>query len=435
MSRMTKYLYVISFDGLSSLDFEYISSLPNFKRFLAEASYCKNVYSVYPSLTYPAHTTIVTGKYPRNHGIVNNTLLQPYRESPDWYWSRKYIKGDTIYDLAIKKGMKVAAFLWPVTANSKIQYNVPEIFPNRFWQNQLIVSFLNGSPLFQYEINKKFGYIRNGISHPELDDFIHRSFLYTIETKRPDITFVHYSELDAMRHCHGFYSTQAKSSLKRHDKRLGEIIETLKENHMYEDSTIIALGDHSSFDEDKIIDLNVMLKNTGYIHTDKKGNIKRYRAFVKNCDGCAYVYLKDSTDKELKNRIYSLISNFNRNTNCIEKIYNSDIATKFGADPKCTFMLEAKRGFYFLDGTEGDVIKKVIPEQVNRMRNITKATHGYSPYKKDYTTVFMAGGKGIRKNAIVDKMNLIDEAPTMAKLLGIKLKNVDGRVIDEFMLE
>jgi Uncharacterized proteins of the AP superfamily len=103
MSRMTKYLYVISFDGLSSLDFEYISSLPNFKRFLAEASYCKNVYSVYPSLTYPAHTTIVTGKYPRNHGIVNNTLLQPYRKSPDWYWSRKYIKGDTIYDLAIKK--------------------------------------------------------------------------------------------------------------------------------------------------------------------------------------------------------------------------------------------------------------------------------------------------------------------------------------------
>ncbi len=75
--------------------------------------------------------------------------------------------------------MKVAAFLWPVTANSKIQYNVPEIFPNRFWQNQLIVSFLNGSPLFQYEINKKFGYIRNGISHPELDDFIHRSvFIY-----------------------------------------------------------------------------------------------------------------------------------------------------------------------------------------------------------------------------------------------------------------
>ncbi len=144
-------------------------------------------------------------------------------------------------------------------------------------------------------------------------------FLYTIETKRPDITFVHYSELDAMRHCHGFYSTQAKSSLKRHDKRLGEIIETLKENHMYEDSTIIALGDHSSFDEDKIIDLNVMLKNTGYIHTDKKGNIKRYRAFVKNCDGCAYVYLKHSTDKELKNGIYSLISNFNRNTNCIEK--------------------------------------------------------------------------------------------------------------------
>lgn len=111
MEKLTKYLYIISFDGLATLDFKYISSLPNFKKFLAEASYCKKVYSVYPSLTYPAHASIVTGKYPKNHGIVNNTLLQPNRKSPDWYWDRQYIKGDTIYDLAIDRGMTVAALL------------------------------------------------------------------------------------------------------------------------------------------------------------------------------------------------------------------------------------------------------------------------------------------------------------------------------------
>lgn len=433
MKKLTKYLYIISFDGLATLDFDYISSLPNFKEFLSQASYCKKVYSVYPSLTYPAHASIVTGKYPKNHGIINNTLLQPNRESPDWYWSRHYIKGDTIYDLAIDKGMTVASLLWPVTAKSRIQYNMPEIFANRFWQNQIMLSLLNGNPLFQFQLNRKFGSLRNGMKEPELDDFIHKSFLYTIKNKKTDITFVHYSDLDSMRHCSGFYSEEAKDALLRHDKRLGEIIYTLKENNMYEDSTIVILGDHSSMDENKIIDLNVLLKSNGYIDVDSSGKIKNYRAIAKNCDGCAYIYLKDKNDSTLTDTLYSLIDNFNKENPCIEEIYKKDTVVKLGADPNCAFMVEAKKGFYFLDDVEEDIIRHVEPGDINRFRNITKATHGYSPYKKDYTTVFMASGRGIKKNVVIDTMNLVDEGPTMAKLLGIEMKDADGKIIDEIL--
>lgn len=180
MERKTKHLIVISFDGLSTLDFEYIKSLSNFKNFINESSYCKQVYSVYPTLTYPAHATIVTVKYPKNHGIINNTLLQPNRNSPDWFWQRKYIKGETLYDIAIERGMKVAALLWPVTAKSNIQYNMPEIFANRPWQNQIIVSLLNGSPLFQAMLNNKFGALRDGINQPNLDNFTHQSLLLSL---------------------------------------------------------------------------------------------------------------------------------------------------------------------------------------------------------------------------------------------------------------
>lgn len=128
MDKLTDRLIVLSFDGLSTLDFDYISTLPNFHRYINSSGYCKQVYSIYPTLTYPAHTTIVTGKYPKNHGIINNTLLQPGRESPDWYWHRKHVKGDTLYDLAAAQGMKTAALLWPVTAGAKIQYNMPLLY-------------------------------------------------------------------------------------------------------------------------------------------------------------------------------------------------------------------------------------------------------------------------------------------------------------------
>lgn len=431
MKRITKHLIVISFDGLSTLDFEYINSLPNFKNFINESSYCKKVYSVYPTLTYPAHATIVTGKYPKNHGIINNTLLQPGRKSPDWYWQRKYIKGETLYDIAIKNGMKVAALLWPVTAKSSIQYNMPEIFANRPWQNQIVVSLFNGSPLFQMILNNKFGALRNGLSQPNLDNFTHESILYTIKEKKPDITFVHYTDLDTMRHHYGFDSKEAKEALKRHDSRLGDIIKALKANNIYEDSTVIALGDHSSLDEDKIINLNILLKENGYIKVDASGNIIDYRAIIKNCDGSAYVYVKDTLDQKLICEIRDLIDNFNNEYKCIEAIFTSDEAKDLGADPQCALMLEANKGYYFLDNVEGDIIKKIQPNEAGRVHDVTSSTHGYSPFKEDYTTVFMAAGCGIKKGAVIEKMNLIDEAPTMAKLLGVELENVDGRAVEE----
>jgi predicted AlkP superfamily pyrophosphatase or phosphodiesterase len=432
MKRLTKHLIVISFDGLSTLDLDYISKLPNFKAYFEGASGCKRVYSVYPSLTYPAHTSIITGKYPKNHGIVNNTKFQPKRKSPDWFWQRKYIKADTVYDKAIDKGMKVAALLWPVTGRSRIQFNFPEIFANRKWKNQIIVSLMNGSPLYQLDLARKFGKELKGIKQPYLDNFVHKSLLHTLETKRPDLTLVHYVDLDSTRHYHGFDSKEAKEALNRHDLRLGQIINKLKELGMYEESTIIVLGDHSSLDEDKIIKPNVLLKEKGYIKLDSNGKLKSFKAILKNCDGSAYIYLRRK-NKKLKESVHKILEDFNKQHSCIEKIYTSEEAAELGADKKCAFMLEANLGYYFSDASSGEAVAAVNPEDIGKVKHMTEATHGYSPYKKNYTTVFMAKGRGIKPNVEVETMSLVDEGPTMAQLLGIELSNTDGRIVKELI--
>ncbi|MGN1400687.1 MAG: alkaline phosphatase family protein, partial [Bacillus sp. (in: firmicutes)] len=86
MKRITKHMIIISFDCLSSLDMDALPKLPHFRGLLQKAAVCKHVQSVYPSLTYPCHATIVTGRYPARHGIINNTRLQPGASSPDWFW-------------------------------------------------------------------------------------------------------------------------------------------------------------------------------------------------------------------------------------------------------------------------------------------------------------------------------------------------------------
>lgn len=187
MTRLTDHLIVISFDCLSSLDFPLLQELPHFQELFKNGAYCKQVETIYPSVTYPCHATIVTGNYPKRHGVINNTILQPGNPSPDWYWERCHIKGTTLYDEAKKANMTTAALLWPVTAKANIDYNMPEIFANRPWHNQIAVSLWNGTPLYQLAMNRRFGHLRRGLSQPELDEFVLESTVETIKTKKPDL--------------------------------------------------------------------------------------------------------------------------------------------------------------------------------------------------------------------------------------------------------
>ena len=85
-------LYMISLDAFGTRDLEYARTLPTFNYLLNRSALVEKVETVYPSLTYMAHTSIVTGVYPNKHGITNNTYTQPKRQSPDWHWYAKDIK-------------------------------------------------------------------------------------------------------------------------------------------------------------------------------------------------------------------------------------------------------------------------------------------------------------------------------------------------------
>ncbi len=431
--RLTDYLIVISFDCLSGLDFPILQELPHFKELLQNGSYCSNVESIYPSVTYPCHATIVTGNFPNRHGVINNTLIQPGNPSPDWYWQRQHVKGTTLYDEAKKAGMKTAALLWPVTAKAKIDYNMPEIFANRPWHHQIAVSLNNGSTLFQLEMNQRFGSLRKGLKQPELDDFVLEATVQTIKTKTPDLLLVHFTDLDTQRHYHGFSSEQAMDALRRNDRRLGRIIQALKDRNIYDHSTIVALGDHSALDEAKAIKLNVLFREQGLINVNKQGKVLNWKAYCKSCDGSAYIYLKNNQDSETKKAVQNLLDQLlTEHSKGIEKVITGEEAEKKGAHANCTFMIEARLGFYFDEEISGEFITNITEEDV-KIKRFTYACHGYSPEKEDYTTVLLAKGKGIRPNKVIASMRLIDEGPTFARLLGLDLGDTDGEVIEELL--
>ena len=429
-----KYLIIISFDAVSSHDIEKLKELDNFKYLIDNGSLITNVESVYPTLTYPAHATIMTGMYPKNHGIINNTLNKFSDVNPNWYWYRKYIKTNTLYDLASEKGLTTAALLWPVTGRSKINYNLTEIFAPKPWQNQIVMSALSGSVKYQLDLNKRFGHLRNGLSQPALDNFVHESVKYTISKYKPNLLLIHYTDVDTNRHNHGYDSKEANDALLRHNERLGEIIKTLKENSIFEDSTIVALGDHSALDGEYLIRLNSLFRENGLLKVNDKGIIKSYKAVAKTCDGSSYIYLKDKNDTETYNKVHDILEKLIDNPNSpIEFILNSKEAEDFGADPNCTFMVEANLNYYFVDEAIGDIVEKIKEDEIGKVSHRTKATHGYHPKKANYTTFFIACGKGIKKGVKIDGGSLINHGPTLAKLLGVNLGNTDGVAEDTLL--
>lgn len=425
MEQNKRYMVVISFDGLSKKDLPKIRQIEGFKEYLENASYCHQVRSVYPSLTYPAHTSIATGLYPVHHGVVNNVMLQPKRRHPDWFWYRKYAMGEVFYEMVEESGIPTAALFWPVSAGAKISYNMPEVLANRPWETQITASLKAGTKSFQLELITKFGKYLNGINQPELDNFTHSGFLHTLDNKDAQLFLVHYTDLDTIRHYNSFDSEEAHGALERHGKRLKEIIDLLKEKNIYEDTTLVVLGDHSSRDVTGQIRLNRLFLQMGYLTVGKRG-LMDYQVFSNTCEGSAYVYIKD---RRTLPHVYQELKDL-KEKGIIQEIYSSEEAEDFGADPDCTFMVEAAEGFYFSNDWEGEVISDLAVEE----NGVIKVNgHGYLPSKKDYETVFFIDGYGVRCGVEISQMNLVDIGPTLAHLWGLEMKKVDGRILNEII--
>jgi predicted AlkP superfamily pyrophosphatase or phosphodiesterase len=121
--RKIKHLIMVSYDAFSEDNWPAAKALPNLSGLIKNGTHCTALKSVYPTLTYVVHTTMVTGVYPDKHGIVHNNPLQPFvsEDEQKWYWFRKNIKVPTIYDLLQQKGLRTAGILWPVTGKSNIR--------------------------------------------------------------------------------------------------------------------------------------------------------------------------------------------------------------------------------------------------------------------------------------------------------------------------
>ena len=85
--------------------------------------------------------------------------------------------------------------------------------------------------------------------------------------------------------------------------------------------------------------------------------------------------------------------------------------------PNAALVLEAAEGYYFDKGYAGE------PVVASRIRG----QHGYLPER--YYTSFIASGAGVTRRGSFGTIRLIDEGPTIAGALGLRLRHAAGRAL------
>jgi len=126
-SRPARKLVVISVDGL---DWRYLRDrdalglrIPNFRALLAHGEVAQGVVGVWPTITWPSHTSIITGVRPDQHGVLSNARAgAPVDES---YWSVHVLKAATLYQCAAARGLTTATITWPTTVDADVTWNLP----------------------------------------------------------------------------------------------------------------------------------------------------------------------------------------------------------------------------------------------------------------------------------------------------------------------
>jgi hypothetical protein len=128
----TSPVLLISVDGLHPA---YVTEadrhglkIPALRRLLQQGAHARGVVGVVPTVTYPSHTTLLTGVTPQEHGIISNTPFDPLNVNKEgWYWYAEDIKAKTLWEVAASAGLRTASVNWPVTVGERhISFLLPE---------------------------------------------------------------------------------------------------------------------------------------------------------------------------------------------------------------------------------------------------------------------------------------------------------------------
>lgn len=429
-----RIVVLISVDGLAHFYFDDPKAeMPTIRQLAAEGARAERMKCSMPTVTWPNHTTLVTGVHPAKHGVIGNNYFDRKKGEmvpliPDPHFNKEEIvKTATIYDVAKAAGLKTAAIIWPASRGAKtLDWTVPDVFSNELFQGHATPGLIEEFKAAGIPADKQEEWCKTGKGE-DRDRMYAQMLNYVIRTHRPNFALLHLIEVDHVEHAKGPQSPEAYAAVKFADDRVREVWEELKKSFPGK-ATLVIAADHGFNPYQQRIQPNVLLREEGLLTTEGS-KITGGAVRLVGQGGGAFLYVLDDTRRDAL--VAQLADKFAAVEGIEWAITAKDFAKHGLADPKqnphmADLVLSAKSGYAFTDSLAGNLVVTPKSDEI-------KGTHGYDPAQRSIHASFVAWGAGIKPRAKLELINNTDVAPTITALLGTKIPNADGKVLDAIL--
>jgi predicted AlkP superfamily pyrophosphatase or phosphodiesterase len=422
--RKSHPVIMISIDGLRP-DFvlnadHYGLKIPNLRLFLQQGSFASGVHGVMPTVTYPSHTTLVTGVSPARHGIEANTTFDPLnRNFEGWYWYAEDIKVPTLWDSAASAGLTVANIHWPVTVGARITYNLPQIWRAGTADDRKLLRALS-TPGLLSSLERKLGLYADGQSESIESDENRAGFaVQLIQEKKPELTLAYFTALDHTEHETGPFSPQSLSVLERIDAIVGRLSRAAQDT-FHGQAILVVVSDHGFIETNHQLNLIGAFRDAGLFKFDSqnKDQVSSWEATVWSSGGSAAIVLRDPTNVEILTKVKTLLNRLAADpANGIDKVLDQQEIQKLGGFSNASFVVDLRPGYKIARGWSGPLVSETP----------TTGMHGYLPSHPEMRSIFFVMGPGIPAGKQLGEIDMRDIAPSVAHLLGMVMNNVEGK--------
>jgi len=401
---------VISLDGFPAYDLDDPKLPIPTLRGLIKNGVTARMTTVNPTVTWPNHTTMVTGVRSDEHGLLANGTIVPTGAWPPvkvdpMIEKEKMVHVPTVYDAAHAAGLTTAQVDWvAIHKASGITWAFSEYAPA-------------DDPVEREMIGK--GVIAAG----DLQDFAKSNILfrdqiwttaaaYLIQAHKPNLLLFHLLSLDSVHHQYGPRTLAATAAIAFLDSCVARVVEAVRAAGLSQRTTYIVVSDHGFKPYTKEVHASVALAAAGLAG----------RVYVMAEGGSAYVYFDKSEAAELAPKAMQALTGVEG----IDKIVGADGFAALGLplperDPQMyQLLLTAKDGYSFSGATGGPVTSAVAQQA---------GSHGYLASDPEMDAIFIASGYGVRGGAKLDRIANLDITPTLANLLGVALPSAKGKPI------
>lgn len=425
LGQPVEHVVLISIDGLRPEFYRDASwPMPTLQHMAQTGVSADGVRGVYPTITYPSHTTMITGVQPADHGIYYNSPFEPDGPSGAWYWYEKDIAVPTLWDALQAADKTSAAIFWPVSVGAPITYNVPEVWPLNNYKD--FISFLadHVTPsglLAELETQATgkltaFNFNADAINREPRTAMMAE---YLLRTKKPALMAIHLIASDHFQHDQGRDGLRVRQALAATDAAVEMIWDSIQRAGMAERTALVITGDHGFSDIHTILAPNRWLIEAG-LQSDQ-GRKGEWRASFHQNAASAFLYLRDAGDQATLDAVRKMLSDLPPSRRNLFQILERADLQRLQAAPEAALALAPVQGVSFTADTRG-------PD----LRAGNGGTHGFLNDLPDLYTGFIGYGAGFKPGARAKQIGLEDIAPIIAHLLALDFPSAQGTAYPGF---